>query len=211
MPTNAELRAMARGSLSGNWTSAVLHLLLFYVIEGAIQGILGIIPILGWIGSLLVSGALTFGLMSFYLMISRGEKPSTGVLFSGFNRFVDTFLLYLLMGIFILLWTLLLIVPGIIAALRYSQAYYLLRDNPDIGAMEAIRRSKALMDGQKGKLFMLALSFIGWFLLTILTLGIGILWLAPYVYTAFGHFHNSLISRSATLPPPPNPYSGVNV
>ncbi|TFE23999.1 DUF975 family protein [Cohnella luojiensis] len=211
MPTNAELRAMARGSLSGNWTSAVLHMLLYCVIQGVIQYFIEEMPFVGWVGNLLVSGALTFGLVSFYLLISRGEKPETSVLFSGFNRFVNTFLLSLLMSIFTILWTLLLIVPGIIAALRYSQAYYILRDNPEIGAMEAIRRSKALMDGQKGKLFMLTLSFIGWFLLTILTLGIGILWLAPYVYTAFGHFHNSLISRSATLPPPPNPYSGVTV
>lgn len=210
MPTSAEIRARARASLSGNWKSAVLHFLLYVVIVG-ILGAIGEIPILGWIVSLLVSGALAYGLSTYFLELSRGERPSTETLFSGFQRFVDTFLLYLLTAIFTLLWMILLIVPGIIAALRYSQAYYILRDNPGIGALEAINRSKALMVGHKWRLFVLTLTFIGWFLLCMITFGIGLLWLVPYVYTAFGHFYNDLINRSAPIPPPPSPYGGVTV
>ncbi len=183
-------------------------LLLFYVITFAI-GLLSLIPLIGWIGSFLTTGALTYGLMNFYLLMSRREQPQTESLFSGFSRFVDTFLLCLLMGIFVFLWTLLLIVPGIIAYFRYSQAYYILRDNPGISALEAIRRSKALMIGNKGRLFVLLLTFIGWAILATITCGIGYLWLAPYTYTAMGHFHNDLLYRTAPIPPPPSPYESM--
>lgn len=207
MPTSAEFRARARESLAGNWKHAVLHFLLYVIIISAC-GIFRAIPIVGWIGVWIVTGALMYGIMNFFLSISRGENPQTADLFSGFSRFVDTFILYLLSCIFIFLWSLLLIIPGIIAALRYSQAYYLLKDNPGISPLEAINRSKAMMDGHKGRLFMLLLSFIGWYLLALLTFGIGMLWLAPYAYTAFGHFHNDLLTRtnSIPLPPPPSPY-----
>jgi len=202
--TSAEIRARARRSLSGNWTSAVLHVLLFYVVT-AVVGFIAVIPFVGWIGSLLVTGALTYGITVFFLELSRGKQPSTETLFSGFARFVDTFVLYILMAIFTFLWTLLLIVPGIIAVFRYSQAYYILKDNPGMRPMDAIRRSKELMVGHKGRLFILYLTFIGWWLLACITCGIGYLWLLPYVYTAVAHFHNDLVQRSGSLPPPLNP------
>ncbi|BBI30929.1 DUF975 family protein [Cohnella abietis] len=205
MPTSAEIRARARASLSGKWTPAVLHFLLYYVVIFAI-GLFSLIPFIGWIASLLLTGALTYGVMAFYLALSRGEIASTETLFSGFSRFVETFVLSLLVGIFTLLWSLLLIIPGIIAALSYSQAYFILKDNPGIGGLEAIRRSKALMVGHKGRLFVLYLTFIGWFLLAGITFGIGYLWLAPYIYTSLGHFYNDLINRSASVSPPPSPY-----
>jgi uncharacterized membrane protein len=208
VPTSAQLRAQARESLSGNWTSAVLHFLLFYVIMFVI-GLLQYIPIFGWLASIVVSGALTYGLFNFYLLISRREQPTTEFLFSGFGRFWKTLLLHLLMGIFVFLWTLLLFVPGIIAYFRYSQAYYILRDNPEISPMEAIRRSKAMMVGNKGRLFVLLLTFLGWSLLALLTCGIGFLWVAPYLYTAMGHFHNDLLYRNMPIPPPPSPYENA--
>jgi uncharacterized membrane protein len=208
--TSAEIRAKARASLSGNWTPAVLHFLLYYVIAIGL-GLISLIPLVGWIASVLLTGALTYGLYTYFLVLSRGELPSTAILFSGFSRFVETFLLSLLIGIFTLLWTLLFIVPGIIAALRYSQAYFILKDNPGISALEAINRSKALMAGHKGRLFVLGLTFIGWYLLCMITIGIGLLWLAPYIYTSFGHFYNDLISRSASVPSPPKPYGEVTL
>jgi uncharacterized membrane protein len=210
MPTSARIRELARGSLTGNWKTAVIHFLLYYVIVIVI-GALSRIPAIGWIVSVLLTGPMMYGLYAYFLELSRGKVPLTETLFSGFGRFVDTFLLNLLMSIYIFLWALLLIIPGIIAALRYSQAYYILKDNPGISAMEAISRSKEMMDGHKGRLFVLVLSFIGWFLLSCITFGIGFLWLAPYFYTATGHFYNDLISRSVSELPPPSPYKGVNV
>ncbi|PRX71812.1 putative membrane protein [Cohnella sp. SGD-V74] len=204
MPTSAEFRARARESLSGNWTSAVLHYLLFSFVMSAL-GSIGFIPLLGWIPAFLCAGAMIYGLMAFFLDLSRRQSPATETLFSGFPKFGETFVLYLLMLIFVWLWSLLLIIPGIIAAFRYSQAYFILKDNPGIGALEAIRRSKEMMAGNKGRLFFLMLSFIGWALLVPFTLGIGALWLVPYVYTSVAHFHNDLLMRTASVPPPPPP------
>jgi len=209
VPTSSELRARARYSLRGNWTPAVLHFLLFYVVIYAL-GFIALIPFIGWIASVLLSGALNYGLYNFYLSFSRSNVPSTADLFSGFQRFVPTLVLYILTGIFTFLWSLLLIIPGIIAAIRYSQAYYILRDNPQIGALEAISRSKEMMAGHKWRYFVLILSFIGWIILACIPLGIGMLWVGPYMYTALGHFHNDLLSRSNAFapppPPPPSPY-----
>jgi uncharacterized membrane protein len=94
--------------------------------------------------------------------------------------------------VFTILWAFLLIIPGIIAALRYSMAYYIMNDYPEISAMEAIERSKELMDGQKMRLFMLCLSFIGWFFVGIITLGLGFFYLMPYWNATVANFYEDL-------------------
>jgi uncharacterized membrane protein len=195
--TSSELRTRARSSLKGNWGRAILFFVLMWLIIGVPDIILSSIDkTVQFAFVLIVTGPIMFGMSAAFLALAGNQRPSVSTLFIGFNRFGTTFLLYVLMMIFIYLWMLLLIIPGIIAALRYSQAYYILRDNPEISALEAIRRSKEMMKGHKGRLFMLYLSFIGWWLLGILTLGIGFLWLCPYVYTAQAHFYLDLSNRS---------------
>ena len=100
------------------------------------------------------------------------------------------------------LWSLLFIVPGIIASYRYALAPYLMAENPDMGVMEAIARSKELMNGSKWRLFCLQLSFIGWSLLCVLTLGIGYLWLAPYQNAAEAAFYLEVTGRTDAMPRP---------
>ena len=90
------------------------------------------------------------------LSIARGGTPEYGVIFSGFCNFVKALCLYLLMLLFILLWCLLLVIPGIIAAFSYSMAFYILSDNPTVGARKALNRSKTMMTGNKGTLFCLS-------------------------------------------------------
>jgi len=204
VPTSSELRARARESLSGNWTSAVLHVLLYSVVMGVLQ-FFNFIPLIGWIPGFLCAGVMTYGLSAFFLEMSRRRDATTETLFSGFSRFGDTLVLYLLMAIFTFLWTLLFVIPGIIAGFRYSQAYFILKDNPGISPLEAISRSKEMMSGHKGRLFVLMLTFIGWALLAAITFGIGYLWLVPYYQTALAHFHNDLLMRNAPVPPPPPP------
>ncbi|WP_219835347.1 DUF975 family protein [Paenibacillus sp. R14(2021)] len=212
MVTSSELRARARQSLAGQWGRSALFTLVMYAIAGG----LGAIPNIGNIISFLISGALAFGVYAYYMNVARGERPAFAVLWSGFPLLWRTFVLYFFMTVFTLLWSLLLIVPGIIAAIRYSQAYFISRDNPEIGALEAIRRSKAMMAGHKGRFFVLWLSFIGWALLCIPTLLIGCLWLYPYFMTTIAHFHEDLRSQNssfggyntlAPLDPPPHPQS----
>ncbi|SFT26789.1 DUF975 family protein [Paenibacillus sp. BC26] len=192
MLSRSEIRAQARQSLAGNWKTAVLHFLLYMVVSGLISSITNKIDYIGWIINVLLTAPLAYGIYNHYLDFARGKIPAAADIFRGFQRYKETLIVYVVMAVFTMLWTLLLIVPGIIAALRYSQSYFILRDNPGIAPLEAIDRSKALMAGNKWRLFTLYLSFIGWALLCIPTLGIGYLWLGPYVSTAAGHFYEDI-------------------
>jgi uncharacterized membrane protein len=184
MKANSELRALARQQLRGGWLAAIGMLLVYAIIIGVSGFVV--------IGPLVLSGPLTLGFIGYYMKKARGESVKLGNLFDGFKLFGTSFLLYLLECIFIILWTCLLIIPGIIKSFSYSMAFYILRDNPEIGALEAITRSRKMMAGYKGKLFGLYLSFIGWGLLCCLSLGIGFLWLCPYVSLSVANFYENL-------------------
>lgn len=192
MSTNSELRTYARNALRGNWGMAVLVAFLFTAISTAA----GSIPGLNLIAPLILTGPLTLGLYAYFLQLARGTQPDIGIMFTGFQKFGAALLLNLLQLIFIFLWSLLLVIPGIIAYFRYSMAYFILHDYPEISAMEALRRSKELMVGRKGKLFLLYLSFIGWAFLCALTFGIGLLWLLPYVQTSLAAFYEQIKMQS---------------
>lgn len=135
---------------------------------------------------------LDTGYILYHLGIRRGEEMPYLTLFDSFSFAGKVILLYIVQYIFIFLWSLLFVIPGIIAAYRYSMATYIMAENPTIAPTEAIERSKALMDGRKGDLFCLDLSFFGWALLTVLTAGIGALWLTPYMAVSRAAFYRSL-------------------
>ena len=97
-----------------------------------------------------------------------------------------------LMGLFIALWTLLFIIPGIVKMFSYAMTPFILEENPDLTANEAIDRSRAMMKGHKFDLFWLILSFIGWGILCVFTLGIGTLWLTPYMQTSIAAFYEDV-------------------
>lgn len=121
---------------------------------------------------LLVCGAFSFGISLFFLNLFRRKQTDAAQVFSGFEYYVKTLGLYVVMSVFIFLWSLLFIIPGIIAAIRYSQAFFILADDPGKGVMQCMSESKLLMRGNKGKYFCMALSFIGWLLLTGICIGI---------------------------------------
>lgn len=184
---NRVLMSMARESLTGKWGLAIGTFLLYMLIVGSPSasqktGIL----------SLLIAGPMMLGAATFALSISRGQEARVEMLFSGFKYFGTAILTYLLMILFVFLWMLLLIVPGIIAALSYSMTFYLLADNPSLKAMEALDLSKEMMDGHKWQLFYLCLRFFLLGLLCILTLGIGFLWLVPYAHVTVAKFYDEL-------------------
>ncbi|MDR0952491.1 MAG: DUF975 family protein [Oscillospiraceae bacterium] len=129
------------------------------------------------------------------LKVCRGEKSGFKDLFEGFGFFLKIIWLHILTYIFTFLWTLLLVIPGIIARYRYSQALYILIDNPELSALECIRRSKALMNGRKGELFVLHLSFLGWILLTIIPFVS--LWVTPYTQLTYANFYLALADEPA--------------
>jgi len=184
MKENRELRAIARSHLHGSWLAAVGIVLVYVVIISASGFVV--------IGPLILGGPLTLGLIGYFLKKARGEQVRLENLFDGFNFFVTSFLLYLLQTIFIGLWSLLFIIPGIVKSFSYSMAFFILHDNPDIGAVEAINQSKKMMYGHKGKLFGLCLSFLGWGILCCFTFGIGFLWLYPYISLSVTNFYEDL-------------------
>ena len=198
-----EIRHTAWEKLTGKWkTFAIVTLivaLIFAVIEGGqyftsryynffvdlLDSILSLL-------SIIVSGPLFLSLAICGMKVYRGEDLDKNDAFLGFNDTGRAIALTLFNTLYILLWSLLLIVPGIIASIKYSMSYFILIDNPTMSQEEARRESMRIMEGHKMDYFILMLSFIGWFLLVILTLGILSFWVTPYVYTAQTEFYNRI-------------------
>jgi len=183
---NREIREQALSVLSDQWGIAIGTFVIYSLVLIGIQ----LVPVVGGMASLIIGGPLMVGLSIFSLNLSRKQDIRLEQLFDGFQNFGTALSAYLLMILFVFLWMLLLIVPGIIASLAYSQTFYIIAEDETIGPMEAIIKSKKMMYGYKWKYFLLNLSFIGWILLSILTLGIGFLWLFPYMQVSCARFYD---------------------
>lgn len=185
MKNASELKASARQSLCGVWNEAAVLTLVYGVIS-----MLSAIPYIGYILSILVLLPIAWGYNIAFLTNAReGGEFRLGSLTDGFNDYGRILGTVLLQGIYTFLWALLLIVPGIIKSYSYAMTPYILKDNPELRYNSAIERSMAMMDGYKWKYFCLQLSFIGWAIVCIFTLGIGYLWLYPYVLSAQAKFY----------------------
>lgn len=191
---NAILMQQARESLAGKWGLAIGTLLVYGIIVGGISAI----PFAGSVVLLFIGGAFNLGLANFSLNLSRNKEAKLEQIFSGFNNFVVSLSAYLLMALYVMLWMLLLIVPGIIAAFSYALTFYIIADDNTISASDALKKSKEMMMGYKWKLFCLSCRFIGWALLCLLTLGIGYLWLSPYMNISMVKFYDDLKENQAT-------------
>lgn len=191
------LRSDARERLKGNWGTAVLTVLVYMVLSIAMEG-LGFVAgdLLSLIGSIvfiIAYGPLQYGLNSVFLKINRKQKTEMSDLFTGFSSDIGNKInagvsIYL----FTFLWSLLLIIPGIVASYSYSMTYFIMLDNPKMRSSDAIKKSKEMMKGHKMELFCLDLTFIGWILLSVLTLGIGMLWVSAYMTTARARFYEAI-------------------
>lgn len=139
---------------------------------------------------------LNIGVAQNVLAWSRGEDINKWkVLFGGFNSakiFFKQVGVVVLNTILCALWTILLVVPGIIKGLAYSMYPYVLRDEPDLSVWQTLKKSEAIMKGYKGKLFLMYLSFVGWFILGAFTFGILYIWLTPYVMTSTVKFYDDV-------------------
>lgn len=153
-----------------------------------------------------VGGTVQLGYAKFNLALVDHREARFSDLFSQFGRFGDGFLLNLLTNLFIVLWSLLLIIPGIIAAYSYAMAPYILYENPGMRPMAALKASKELMRGNKWRLFCLQFSFIGWALLCALTAGIGNLWLCPYQEAAQASFYRQICWERSNGQPNPGDF-----
>lgn len=204
-----DFRNAAWKDMKGSWGTLALIYFLYTIILGALGAVnglnalrivfLSILSIVASVAVLLLSGPFNLGIHISALDVSRKQPVSVGSLFEGFKSFGDSLALYILTAIFTFLWSLLLIIPGIIKMYSYSMGYFILADRPDLSGNQARKRSMYLMKGHKWQLFCLDLSFIGWYLLSLLTLGILAFWIYPYHMTARAEFYNELLVEENAL------------
>ncbi|MFX3617069.1 MAG: DUF975 family protein [Sporolactobacillus sp.] len=215
--TFSQLKRNARQALKSHWTSAVL---LTFILFWIVYGLCYLLEIwlvgnpITWflhyflrrqipnqaypieiVYSLLIAPVVISSFW-FCLALVRGEDPEIKQVFYVFSELKAAFKLVwvsIVRSVFLGLWFLLLVIPGIIKSLSYAMTYFVLKDHPDYSASEAITESRQLMKGYKGDLFLLLLSFIGWGLLSLLTLGIGLLWLVPYVGVTLAEFYQQRV------------------
>lgn len=186
--TQSDLEQIREHILSGQLDFAMEYILQYappyssYIIDVAIE---------------LAMSVVSVGFIIFLINTIRATQPCKGNLLDGFGMVGRIVLLGLLESIFIFLWSLLLVIPGIIASYRYRQAIYLIIDHPEMSVMECIRESKRMMDGRKGELFLLDLSFIGWRLLENLSvIGWAVqIWTVPYIGMTYALYYEYLCGR----------------
>ena len=185
MMTAKDYRQQAWQRLSGNWGTMVLAYLIFGVISGVLA--------YTYVGPVLLGGVLSIGVASVSLSLMRTGTTSLEYLFDGFKyKFGNAVLASLLYNIFIALWSMLFLIPGLVKTYSYAMTYYIMRDNPDMSANDAITASRKMMDGNKARLFGLHFSFFGWILLAGVTCGIGFLFVMPYMQAAQAAFYEDL-------------------
>ena len=184
--TNDDLKNHALQQLSthSKWGESVGVIL----VAGIIAAIASCIPF----GSFLISGPLALGITGYFLRVSRNGDAILNDMFAGFKNFGNALLANLLVGLLTALAMILLIVPGVIVACGYAQVNRIMHDNPSMSGTDAMKASWQLMDGKKMDYFILNLSFIGWALLCILTVGIGFLFLSPYISVTNGKFYDEI-------------------
>lgn len=213
MRSNQYYKNEALSALRGNWANALvatiifIALALFFSSNDAINSYYQRIVINPFIGyslsfvSLFVLLPLAVGYSnSMRVLLETGDNRLTNNSFSlGFGNWLHVVWGMVLSTIYIFLWTLLLVIPGIIKSYSYALTPYILVEHPEMSANEAIEESMRLMDGHKFDLFYLQLSFIGWAILSILSLGLGVFWLIPYQMTAQAAFYRDIKNEAMPL------------
>ena len=184
MNENILLMRKAKYQLKNNWLNAAIGTLIYAVILG-VAGSTGLLE-------LIIIGPISFGLILFLSCIADTNNADFNLLFKGFYRFVETLIAGLIVSLIIGCGFILLIVPGIIAMTGLSLTFYIMIDDPNISGLDAIKMSWNMMNGHKAELFCLWLRFFGWFLLALLTLGIGFLWLRPYMILTTLNYYRKL-------------------
>lgn len=190
MKKNSVLRAQAREQLGGkifatNW--------LLMLVAGIIVSVAMSLAteVTFFLGGIIITGAIQYGNARLSTNLARGaEKPDLLDLTKGFTEgFGKTFLLGFMSSLFIALWSLLFLIPGIVKSYSYAMAPYIMQDDPTKSWKECITESRQMMNGHKAQLFWLELSFIGWMIVGMLTCGIGMLFVSPYMTQARANFY----------------------
>ena len=216
--TSSELRAIARKNLEGTWAISVGAALVAAILGGSVTGMgsnvnfninqetIRNLPPVFWtvllplasvagllsLAALILGGTVELGYARFLLKQHDKRELQFSDLFSQFDRFGTGFAQKFLRILFIVLWSLLFIIPGIVKGLSYAMTPFILEEHPEMTASQAIKASMKLMEGHKMELFILGLTFIGWEILACLTMGIGFLFLNPYMNAVYAAFYRSI-------------------
>ncbi len=199
MGTNQDYKNRALASLEGNWGKTAIATLIFLILSMGVswtvttpmgnnlvmsystQGILTLLCLpLGW------------GFVVYFLNLIRNDNTDYERLFDGYKDFIRIFLAEFLVNLAMGIGMILLIIPGIIIGSGLVMTGFILKDDKEISAVDAMKKSWEMTDGHKGALVLLFLSFLGWIILSIFTLGIGMLFLYPYMQTALAHCYEDL-------------------
>lgn len=197
MLVSRDYRERAWCALNGKWGTVAITFLVVTAITSmcSAMSIVGV----GAIVLLVLEGPILYGYAVQSLNVVRGKRVDVNDILAAKDRFADTVVAFIINSIYTFLWTLLFIIPGIIAAYSYSMTYYILVDNPNLTPDQARRESMRLMEGNKWNLFKLHISFLGWFLLCALTFGILTIWVVPYLNSATAEFYDCLIPPRPTV------------
>ena len=199
MGINQTYKNRALESLEGNWGTAAIATLIIMLISGGVSSAVSL-PFgndfatgmgINGIWSLLCL-PLQWGFTVFFLNLVRRDDFNYERLFDGYKDFARTFLMEFLYAIAMAIGFCLLIIPGIIVSVGLVMAPYILKDDKEISAMDALKKSWEMTNGHKMKLFWLGLSFIGWIILSLMTLGIGFIFLLPYMDTTLAHYYEDI-------------------
>ena len=184
-----ELKAAAKSQIKGQ----ILVLFLVEIVIALVSLIPNCIPMIGsLVGAIFLAPALSIAYTRIYLGVADGKKADVSDVFGSFKDFWISFKVIFFVGLFEALWSLLFIIPGIIKSFSYMLAPYIIAEDPSVGALEAITRSRKMMDGHKMEAFVLGLSFIGWYLLIAITFGLAGIYAIPYINTTVANFYNKV-------------------
>jgi len=193
--TRKELKLKAKSQLQGNWGSAISGVLIILIIEFFVNTLsnrvyndLSLYLVLSLILSMIYI-PLCLGMSILFLKIARNEDVGYLDVFLGYKNTWKVIGVTILSSIIIFLGYIFFVIPGIILSYMYSQIYFVLVDNPDIGVIECLRKSRELMVGEKLNFFVLELSFILWILLVLVTFGIASIYVMPYYETVLANFY----------------------
>lgn len=198
-----DFKEKARNSMKGKLDECAKILIISFGISFVVELIIFLVGktfkinaeifnMLSVIVSFIITAIFGFGMISFFLKMSRNEEVTYKELFAKIGLTLPYIIITLATGLFTFLWSLLFIIPGIIAAISYSFATFIFLDNPEMNAFDTLQESKKLLQGHKMEYFLLMLSFIGWIILGMFTLGILYIWLIPYMSLTECHFYNYL-------------------
>lgn len=214
-----EIRANAREALAGHWGVAILASIIasFFGATGAsvtfsdtedvdfsalgqlsqneiivTLAVFGGIILFGLVASVLISSLVSVGYAQFNLNLIDGADPKIATLFSKGKQILTAIVANLLVFIRVFFGFVLFVIPGIIAIYKYAMVNYIIAENPGISAREALKESKECMRGNKFRLFLLGLSFFGWSIVVVLTLGIASIWVAPYLQASYAAFYREI-------------------